>query len=248
MRFQRVIIAAIALNTISLSGASAFEAVNKLKLSGSRNAPHGLRIITRVREQMKQEPYFDEIARMTVEDVLPPYKVSVDFVLRYRLAKTELARMSNIVRDAAGGRYERYFVGFYLEGEHDSGYWASAHQDPNVEVKILGSSAEKHGESVDRIAAYKPPPGEKIIADAIIRLGLKYDYHFVILRTKKGYVGRSYYLDGNAWSENPVSLRKKGGRYWEKGNAFKESYRIQNGMLEVHDAEGIITKSPITKR
>lgn len=223
-----------------------FQAINKLKKSFYTDPKDGNRIIQRVKDFLIQIPYRDKVIKMTVDSVRRPYKVSVEFTLNDRLAQTELKELSRTVREGAGEGFDRYFVGFRLAAG-GSGYWATAHHDPNLEVKLLGLSAEAYDTLVDNVKNYKPAKDEEIIADGIMSHG--FTYHLVILKTVKGVIVRRYHHNGEEWSTGSgAPLKKKGGRYWEVENSFGENYRLYNGMLELHDKDGLITKCKISKR
>ena len=228
-----------------LPSVNAFEAVNKLD-PRLRNPEDGARIIAQVESMLERAVFRDEVVKITVQDVYAPHKVMVDIVIRDRLAKAELAQLSGAVRDGAGGGYRRYFVGFYLESDMFS-YWATAHHNPKLKVEILGLTDEVFAKLKERVAQYKPPSGQKIIAEAIVRLG--FSFHVVILKTKAGYLEMKYDpKTGKPWPEHGEPLEKRAGRYWATDNDLKENYRVRRGMLEIHDKDGFITKSALVSR
>lgn len=224
----------------------AFRAVNNLKKSTFTDPKDGARLIKFVAEFLERKPYKDKIVKMIVESAVRPHKVSAEFILDGRLEQAELAKISKAVRGGVGEGFKRYFVGFRLQGD-DGGYWATAHHDPTLEVKILGVTAEVYNALIDRVENYKPKKDEEIIADAVMSHG--FTYHLVILKSANGFIARRYHETGNEWGDGTgIRLKKKGDRYWEIDNSFGENYRIHKGMIEIHDEDGIITKSAMSKR
>jgi hypothetical protein len=72
-----------------------------------------------------------------VKDEAEQLKRSVEVVLPDRIDKQQLEALArHIYQDRPGNT----FIGYYIEGEGDYAYWATAHYNPELDVQILGSS------------------------------------------------------------------------------------------------------------
>lgn len=241
---KKVIKACSEVNKIGTSlEANSFIAINRLKKTFFTNPVDGKVLISVVRSKIREKTYHSKIAKMIIESIKSPYKVSVDFILKERISKQGLVEISEIVRNGAGRGFERYFIGFYLKGDSGGTYWATAHHNPKLEVKFLGLSDEAYQGFMSRVKKYHSEEGEKIIADAIITHG--FSFHVVIFKKAQNYLARIEYQDG---SNSEEQLLKKDGRYWKVDDPYKENYRLFKGMLEIHDREGIVSKGKIIQR
>lgn len=72
-----------------------------------------------------------------IKDEVEHLKRSVEVVLPERIDKQQLEALArHIYQDRPGNT----FIGYYIEGEGDYAYWATAHYNPELDVQILGSS------------------------------------------------------------------------------------------------------------
>jgi len=77
------------------------------------------------------------------ETKLPGIKRVVEIRLNKRVSEDTLTLIAKTVKASDSRNYERTFVGYYLPYMVvDRGYWASTHYKPNLEVRILGLSAD----------------------------------------------------------------------------------------------------------
>lgn len=68
-----------------------------------------------------------------------PRKVEV--TLPRRLSDTELTEVAKAIRDNTELNADRTFIGFRVEGQTDSTYWANASFDPDYQSRVIGLSA-----------------------------------------------------------------------------------------------------------
>lgn len=217
-----------------------FKMINKLKKTRLTDPADGEKLLHGVRKKLTKLIIAKNIISMTVEGMLFPYKISVDFLLNKRISETELKTISNIVRKLAGEGFARYFVGFRLEGDTGGVYWATAHHNPKLDVKFLGLKQKSYNDFLERAKKYHPKKGEVLIASAVVNHGLS--FHIVILNRGGKLFAEQFYHDG---SNSEDKLYKKDGHYWKVDNSFKESYRINNQILELHDKDGIFSSGKI---
>lgn len=219
---------------------SSIVTVNKLRKSRLTNPADGEKILLAVQKQLTEMPFNKSIQSITLEGLVRPYKLSIDFLLSERISKESIQKISRLVREQAGGGYKRYFIGFYLKGDTGGTYWATAHHDPDLKVKFLGLSSRAHINFVEEAKKYRPKKGETLLASAVLNHGLS--FHVVIFKRGQELFSKQFYQDGSGSEDK---LLEKDGSFWKADNSFKESYRINDGMLELHDQDGVITRSRI---
>jgi hypothetical protein len=96
-------------------------------------------------------------------EIIPGKKRGVDILINRRVSKKVLHLIALEVKNADSNSYDRTFIGYYLPGmKVNSGYWATTHSNPTLEVKILGTTIEEE-------AATLPQKQEKA-AESKLRL------------------------------------------------------------------------------
>lgn len=158
---------------------------------------------------------------------------------REKVTGAFLRKLALKLRDAEPGKYERMFITYYLPGmTPGSGAWASSHFNPNLEVKILGTTiAEEKALRVDS----KDSPGgvigtwldESPYVSAVYTF-LKRNGKIIMIRKSK---------DGST-SEREMIQRRQSGllRFEEKvGRRNGEYFLVErNGNLSIYDNIGLI--------
>lgn len=71
-----------------------------------------------------------------------PRKVEV--MLTKRLSDAELAEVAKAVRADTNVKAEKTFIGFRVEGQIDTAYWANASFDPDYRASLIGTSAQDY--------------------------------------------------------------------------------------------------------
>ncbi|WP_095184137.1 zinc ribbon domain-containing protein [Pseudomonas sp. Irchel 3H9] len=71
-----------------------------------------------------------------------PRKVEV--MLPKRLSDADLAEVARAVRADTKFKADKTFIGFRVEGQTDSAYWANASFDPNYRASLIGLSAKDY--------------------------------------------------------------------------------------------------------
>ena len=77
------------------------------------------------------------------ETKLPRIKRSVDIRLNRPVSEATLTTIAAEIKSSDSGDYERTFIGYYLpEMQVGAGCWATSHYNPDLDVQILGLSAD----------------------------------------------------------------------------------------------------------
>lgn len=166
-------------------------------------------------------------------------KCSIDIRLGKKVTKDFLQKLALKLRNAEFRKYDRMFILYYLPGmTPGSGAWASSHFNPNLEVKILGTTIE---EEKILMSNSKDSPGEIIGVwlDESPYVGAKYTF---LKRSGKIIMIRKF-KDGSGSEKEMIQKNQSGRlRFEEKGgNDFGEYYLIErNGNLGAYDNAGLI--------
>jgi len=82
-----------------------------------------------------------------VKDKLEPgVKRSLEIVLKRKVTENELSKIAMELKKSSSESVPRTFIGYYLpDTDRSSGYWATTHFAPNLEVNVLGTTiAQDH--------------------------------------------------------------------------------------------------------
>jgi len=167
-------------------------------------------------------------------------KGSIDIRLEKKVPKDFLQKLALKLRETELRKYDRLFITYYLPGmKPGSGAWATSHFNPNLEVKILGTTIEEEKALKDR----PKDSSDEIIGEWLDEspyVGVKYT-----LMKKNGKIIMVRKFKDGTGSENEMIQKKHSGRlrFEEKdGNDFGEYYLIErNGNLGAYDSAGLIT-------
>ena len=166
-------------------------------------------------------------------------KGSIDIRLEKKVTKNFLQELAVKLRESAPRKYDRLFITYYLPGmTPGSGAWATSHFNPDLEVKILGTTIEEEkaltGES-------KKNSGEIIGQwhDESPYVGAKY----TLIKKNGKIIMKRKFKDGSSSKKEMIQKKQSGRlRFEEKGgNDFGEYYLIErNGTLGAYDRTGLI--------
>lgn len=166
-------------------------------------------------------------------------KYSVDIRLSKKVSENFLQLLALKIRKEEPRKYDRMFITYYLPGmTPGSGAWATSHFNPNLEVKILGTTIEEEKTLMDEP---KNSSGEIIGKwfNESLYSGAKYTF---LKRDDKIIMIRKF-KDGSSDEKEMIQKNQSGRvRFEEKGgNLDKEYYLIErNGNLGIYDNAGII--------
>lgn len=111
------------------------------------------------------------------DETLPSIKRSVEVRLAQRPSKQQLEAVAKEIKAKDRRKYERTFISYRLEGQPtDSTYWATTHYNPELEVRIMGFSAEEYTAlaQLDIDAKYEQAVGSWLIERGLNHLSVVY--------------------------------------------------------------------------
>ena len=174
------------------------------------------------------------------KNIVPGIKRSLDIRLNRKVSKDVLEAIAVKLKSSDPNNYERTFIGYYLPGMTvDAGYWATTHFNPNLEVRVLGITAEQEkklrqqpthpsGDVIGRwLQDEEPSPGR-----------------ITIFRDGGVFYMEKTYTDGNTGKDRVVEKPSRKGRKFMKANrpgADGDYYLIdKHGDLQIwsQDVDG----------
>ena len=174
------------------------------------------------------------------ETKLPGIKRSVDIRLNKPVSEHMLTAIAKTVKASDSTNYERSFIGYYLpDMQVDAGYWATTHYNPNLDVRILGLSA-------DAAAKLSAKP-EATNRDEIGRWLDESPFsgkRLVIFRDNGKLFMESTYKDGRSGTTEIVDSQSSLGRRFNKpgGSTAGDHWILDSkGDLQLRDDEGLIS-------
>ena len=167
-------------------------------------------------------------------------KGSIVIRLEKKVTRDLLHKLALNLKEAQPRKYDRLFIEYYLPGmTPGSGAWATSHFNPNLEVRILGTTIEEE----KALKARPKESSDEIIGEWLDEspyVGAKYT-----LMKKNGKIIMVRKFKDGSGSEKEMIQKKHSGkiRFEEKeGNDFGEYYLIErNGNLGAYDSAGLIS-------
>lgn len=77
------------------------------------------------------------------KDESDAYKRSVEVLLNERVDEKQLEAIAEYLYEDRDGNT---FIGYHLDGEGDYAYWATSHYNPDLNVRIMGSTQDEQAE------------------------------------------------------------------------------------------------------
>lgn len=181
------------------------------------------------------------IAYTITQDEQRPYAPrKVEVMLPRRLSDAELAEVSAAVRDAAEAPADKTFIGYRVEGQTESAYWANASFDPEYQANVIGLTAEGYQRlaNVD-LSAYPEVLGSWLRDGAL-------GHTLVLYKQGDQYAIDSYFQDGSKGTEVYAGKSLPDGNLrLEQPNDFGEFYLVkQDGTLEGWSENGMYLALP----
>ena len=166
-------------------------------------------------------------------------KSSIDVRLEKRVTGAFIRKLALKLREAETVKYERMFITYYLPGmTPGSGAWATSHFNPNLEVKILGTTIAE--EKALRVESKDSSGGvigkwldESPYVGAIYTF-LRSNGKIIMVRKSK---------DGSSSEREMIQKRQSGLlRFEEKVGRRQGEYFLveRNGNLSIYDNIGLI--------
>lgn len=172
-------------------------------------------------------------------DTFLDYKRSLDVRLNRKVSEDTLSALALKLKAQDPKIYERTFICYYLPGmEVGAGAWATTHFNPNLEVKILGLTAEQE----NALRQQTNDPSRDVIGswlDESPFIGSR----VTIFRQNGKLFLENTYKDGSSGKKEIVEKLSGKERTFRKkeGSSAGEFYLIdKQGNLQLWDQEGII--------
>ena len=163
-------------------------------------------------------------------------KLSIDIRLEQKVSKGFLQKLALKLRQGEPIKYDRIFICYLLPGmTPGAGAWATSHFNPNLEVKIWGTTIEE-----EKVLMSKP----KNSSDNIIGEWLddsSYGAKYTLIKRNGKIIMICKYKDGSGSEEEMIQKKQLGKLCFEEkeGNDFGEYYLIEsNGRLAIYDNSG----------
>jgi len=167
-------------------------------------------------------------------------KGSIVIRLEKKVTRDLLHKLALNLKKAQPRKYDRLFIEYYLPGmTPGSGAWATSHFNPNLEVKILGTTIEEE----KALKAGSKKSSGKIIGEWLDEspyVGAKY----TLMKKNGKIIMVRKFRDGSSSEKEMIQKNHSGKlRFEEKdGNDFGEYYLIEkNGNLGAYDSAGLIS-------
>lgn len=173
------------------------------------------------------------------EDVVPDARRSLDVRLSRKVPPEVLRSLAQKLKDSDSGSYDRTFIGYYLPGQTvNAGGWATSHFKPDLNVKILGVTAEKERELRE---GNDEVQGE-VIGKWFYEGGFPSGSRIVLFRKDGNLQMKRTYEDGSSATTEMVEKQSSRGRRIEEKNNDTVDYWLINesGNLESRDDDGLI--------
>ena len=182
----------------------------------------------------------------------PPYEIlsddktgnvkrSVNVRIKDRLSADDVNAIADEIHGVDENNYERTFIGLYLPHQKDleAGCWATAHSNPEREIKILGMTAEIAAE----FAASTTADGQNAIGRWIDDAP-NVACAILIYESDSNYFMTCTYGDGSSGT-NEMNLTQNGDDREFRRNDKPDSndyWLVRgNGSLEIRDNDGLIS-------
>jgi len=145
-------------------------------------------------------------------------KTSLDIRLKEKVDKNTLREIANELYNNRK-HFERVFIVYYLPGmEVDKGGWATSHFNPNLEIKIIGTTKEGHKKISQKDNEVE---GEKILGSWIDEQIHGLEGRIIIYRKKGHLFMRKVFKDGSIGNyecieyqvENQKRIKKKNDKF-----------------------------------
>ena len=171
------------------------------------------------------------------ENIAPGIKRSLDIRLNRKVSEGVLQYIAMKLKNSDPTTYDRTFIGYYLpDMKVNAGYWATTHFNPNLEVRILGLTAEQ-----EEVLKQQPAdPSREVIGSWLD--GRPFGGGRITILRKDGKLFlENKYKDGSVGTAEIVETRSRNGRRFDykPDRGHGEYYLINSrGELQQLDQDG----------
>ena len=170
---------------------------------------------------------------------VPGLKRSLDVRLNKKVSELTLRAIADGLKSQDTRDYDRTFITYYLPGMAvGAGAWATTHFNPNLELRILGLTAEEEA----GLAAERAPRNREIV-------GVWFDDRpfsgrVMIFRESRGLFIEQTFKDGSSLKQELAEKKALSGRrfYPASGSRTGDHWVLSvDGNLQVRDNDGLIS-------
>ena len=173
------------------------------------------------------------------KSTLGSIKCSIDIRLEKKISKEALKQLALDLRDAESKQYDRMFILYYLPNmPPGAGAWATSHFNPNLEIKILGTTIEEEKALLVNSSNYSGEIIGKWLDEAPY-VGATY----TLYKKDSKILMSCKFKDGSSSEKEMIQKSQSGRLRFEerRGNSFGEYYLVDStGNLDVYDTQGLI--------
>ncbi|NQT17375.1 MAG: hypothetical protein HQ582_31765 [Planctomycetes bacterium] len=171
------------------------------------------------------------------KNIVPGIKRSLDIRLNRKVSQDVLSSIAMELKNSDPNSYERTFIGYYLpDMKVGAGCWATTHFNPNLEVRVLGLTAEQERAFTQQRA----DPSREIIGSWLDE-SIGGANVTTIFRKDGRLFMENTYSDGSAGTDELVETPSPDGRRFDSkpDRGFGEYYLINSkGELQLLDQDG----------
>jgi hypothetical protein len=169
----------------------------------------------------------------------------VEVLLPERVDEKTLELIAKEIKATEKSTFERTFIGWYVKGVENGMYWANAEFDPDLTIKIIGSSIQEHA----AVKNIKPKIDGDIFGSWLNNQAPTWEFNTVGYKKKGKIFFKDIFSNGSSNIDKYVEKQLNGKKIFELagGNKHKEYYVInEKGELEFWGSNGkFYTAKPI---
>lgn len=178
---------------------------------------------------------------ITKDDLREGRPRKVEVMLPKRLNDADLAEVSKAIRADSKFKADKTFIGFRVQGQADSAYWASASFDPDYRASLIGLSAQDYEalKTLD-LKAYPNRIGSWLRDGAL-------GHVMVLYKNNDNYLIDSVFASGGKNTEHYVGKKQPDGglRLDDPEAGFNEHYVVDDmGNLQGWGENGVYMTLP----
>lgn len=170
---------------------------------------------------------------------VPGIKRSLDVRLNRKVSEHTLRAIAVKLKAQDSRAYDRTFMTYYLPGMAvGAGAWATTHSNPDLEVEILGLTAEAEARLVTQ-----PEPASREIIGRWLDESPFVESRVTIFREEGKLFIEQIFKDGSSLREELTARTSPLGRRFDKveDSRFGDHWVIDSdGNLQAHDNDGLI--------
>ncbi len=186
----------------------------------------------------KESPSYTIIKSETFHDI----KRSLEVRLSERISKEKLRDIAHELKSQESRNYDRTFIVYYLPSMDSEGRgWATTHFNPDLEIRILGSTKVTHEQIEESLEA-------KLSDNVVGRWETEFSEVITFFQKGGTLFKHTIYADGSERTEKLTIQRVDSEARYRTENSHPSDYMVitENGNLAFGDNTGIWSTAPKT--